>query len=298
MANPPRGICWRSLRCYLHACGPGLGLLTYCGGHQQSYFPAPRGTFRHFAFAVLFRLPVRIYCNSEPVKSALLTTGIGPGRVVPIPHFSTHYVQFEPVALPAPIEEFCRRHEGVFFVYLCFRREYMLEFLASVMKRFRASFPKIGFLLVGTSSRELPPLTESLRRQQLEDAVWATGSVPHDLFLTLMQRSLAYIRPPLTDGVCASVMEGLALKVPVLASNNGTRPPGVETWDEGDADQLLELMTKAATARDRLVAQMPDVTLDDNTARLADDIEKTCDRFRDNVCLTASEVSSSTRVRS
>jgi len=274
------------------------GLLTYCGGHQQSYFPAPRGKLRHFAFTVLFRIATRIYCNSEAVKVALLTAGIDPGRVVSIPHFSTHYVQFEPVALPLPIEEFCRRHQGVFFVYVCFRKEYMLEFLAGVMRVFRASFPKVGFLMAGTSTRELPPLMEFLRREQLEDATCVTGSVPHDLFLTLMQRSLAYIRPPLTDGVCASVMEGLTLKVPVLASDNGTRPPGVELWGEGDADRLLGLMTRAAIARETLVARMTPVTIEDNTGRLADDIELVCGGSRDRCCVAASEVSSNRRVGS
>lgn len=272
------------------------GLLTYCGGHQQSYFPAPKRSFRQFAFAVLFRIPTRVYCNSEPVKAALLATGIDPVRVVAIPHFSTHYVQFEPVELSLPMEEFCRGHEGVFFVYLCFRKEYMLEFLASVMRRFRASFPTIGFLLVGTSNRELPLLMEFLGREQLDDAVCVTGSVPHGLFLVLLQRSLAYIRAPLTDGVCASVMEALALRIPVLASNNGTRPPGVELWNEGDADCLLELMTQAATQRETLVGRMPRVTPEDNTGRLADDIEQVCSRVGDRCSVVASEVSSSPRV--
>src|SRR5438034_2471193 len=63
-------------------------LLTYGGGHQQSYFPALRTSFRFWAFAVLFRLPHRIYCNSDRVKQVLLTTGISPELIQPIAHFS------------------------------------------------------------------------------------------------------------------------------------------------------------------------------------------------------------------
>jgi glycosyltransferase involved in cell wall biosynthesis len=256
-------------------------LLTYCGGHQQSYFPAPRTPFRHLAFAFLFRIPTRIYCNSEAVKKALLTTAISPERVVPIPHFSTHYIEFKPVTVPLDTEEFCDKHDGVFFLYVCFRKEYMLELLAQVIRRFRLSFPRIGFLIVGTSNRELQPLREFFTESGLKDVVCLTGSVPHDLFLTLMKRSLAYIRIPLTDGVCSSVLEALALRIPVLASDNGARPPGAELWRAADPDRLLALMAEAATQQNAMIARIPTVTAEDNAARLADDIEHVCGVSRD-----------------
>lgn len=251
-------------------------LLTYCGGHQQSFFPAPKGSFWHGAFALLFRATSRIYCNSEAVKAAILTSGIASEKVVPIPHFSSQYVQFAPVSLPAKVQEFCGQHDAVFFIYLCYRKEYMLEFLASVMRTFRTSFPRVGFLLAGTSEREVPLLRDFFDREQLPQAVCIAGSVPHDLFLTMMMRSLAYIRTPLTDGVCSSVLEGLTMKVPVLASDNGTRPVGVELWNPEDSERLLSLLTEAVVQRDRMVARIPTITVDDNAGKLADDIERTC----------------------
>jgi glycosyltransferase involved in cell wall biosynthesis len=251
-------------------------LLTYCGGHQQNYFPAAKGSFRQRAFSFLFRMSSRIYCNSEPVKKAILTTGISAEKVIPIPHFSTQYVEFDPVPLPPQVQEFCSRHEAVFFIYLCFRKEYMLEFLAAVMRRFRVSFPNVGFLLVGTSEREVPPLKEFFDRQELGPAVCITGSVPHNVFLTMMKDSLAYIRMPLTDGVCSSVLEGLTLKVPVLASDNGTRPLGAEIWKPGDNERLLSLLTEAASRHQQMVARIPSVSVDDNAGKLADDIEQIC----------------------
>ena len=251
-------------------------LLTYCGGHQQNFFPAPGGSFRHAAFTLLFRVSSRIYCNSEAVRKAILTTPVSPEKVIPIPHFSSQYVEFSPVALPPAVASFCDRHEAVFFAYLCYRREYMLEFLAEVMRRFRGLFPGVGFLLVGTSEREVPLLREFMERERLSSTVCITGSVPHDLFLTMMKRSLAYIRLPLTDGVCSSVLEGLTMKVPVLASDNGTRPAGAELWKPGDGERLLSLLTEAAVRREALVARIPEVAVDDNASRLADDIEQVC----------------------
>jgi glycosyltransferase involved in cell wall biosynthesis len=254
----------------------GSALLTYCGGHKQNFFPAPKGSFRHVAFALLFRVPSRIYCNSEPVKQALLTTGIDADRVLPIPHFSAQYVQFSPAELPEPAKKFSARLEGTFFLYICYRREYMLEFLAEAMRRFRDKFPGIGFLLVGTSERELDPLGNFFKQQNLQEAVCITGSVSHDLFLTLLTRSLAYIRIPQTDGVCSSVLEALTLKVPVLGSDNGTRPAGVELWQPDSVDSLLARMIDAAENHHAMVSRIPAIAAEDNTRRLADDVEAVC----------------------
>ena len=251
-------------------------LLTYGGGHQQSFFPAPRKSFRFWAFWFLFRVPHKIYCNSNKVKQALLTTGIRPELVSPIPHFSTHYVQFTPAALPDEVEEFYRRHAGVFFSYVCFRKEFALEFLAKAIRQFRLSHPDIGFMMVGPWDREMPTMRAFLKTEKLDDAVCILGSVPHDTFLTLLSRSLAYIRTPMTDGTCSSVLESLELKVPVLAADNGARPDGTELWNKGDVESLLGLMNAAVKHHEEMVARIPDLEIEDNAKKLTDSIEATC----------------------
>jgi glycosyltransferase involved in cell wall biosynthesis len=249
-------------------------LLTYGGGHQQSYFPAPKGSLRYMAFWLLFRVPQRIYCNSEKVKQVLLTTGIPAERVEPIPHFSSYYVQFTPTPLPAQVEDFYRRHDGVFFSYVCFRKEFALDFLAEAMRRFHDAFPGIGFLLVGPWDREMDDMKTFLKEQKLEDAVCVLGSVPHETFLNLLSRSLAYIRTPVTDGICSSVLESLKLKVPVLCADNGARPAGTKLWREGDLDGLLALMSEAVKNHPAFVAEIPEITVEDNAKKLADSIEQ------------------------
>jgi glycosyltransferase involved in cell wall biosynthesis len=257
-------------------------LLTYGGGHQQSFFPAPKNSLRYLAFSFLFRFPHRIYCNSEKVKKVLLTTRIRPEMVVPIPHFSTHYVQFTPLPLPVEVEEFYRRYDGVFFSYVCFRKEFALEFLAETIRRFRVSHPRTGFLMVGPWEREMGPMEKFLKTEKLGEAVYVLGSVPHGRFLTLLSRSLAYIRTPVTDGICSSVLESLKLRVPVLGSDNGARPAGTELWQEGDFSSLLALMEEAVSRRDEMVARIPEVEIEDNTKKLADSIEDLCLRPEDN----------------
>lgn len=251
-------------------------LLTYAGGHQQSYFPAPIWSLRHLAFRFLFRIPHRVFCNNETVKQALLTTGIRAQRVEPIPHFSPYYVQFTPSPLQPEIEEFFQRHDAIVFSYVCFRKEFALEFLADVVRRFRKLHPNIGFVWAGLPAREMGPMGDFLRIQQLEYAVLVQGSLPHEMFLNLLSRCLAYIRTPMTDGTCSSVLESLKLKVPVLAANNGARPVGTELWNEGDAEGLLQLLERVVQHHDEIVARIPEIQIDDNAKKLADSIENLC----------------------
>jgi glycosyltransferase involved in cell wall biosynthesis len=249
-------------------------LLTYCGGHQQTNFPGKPGW--HLAFTLLFRISDRIFCNSDQVKRVLLTTGVNSETVVPIPHFSLQYVDFTPAALPEEVARFYQSHSGVFFCYVCYRPEYTLDFLAEAIRSLRAEYPNVGFMMVGPGSREVILLREFLNSQNLEDAVCLLGSVPHDLFLTLLSRSLAYIRVPLMDGISASVLEALTFKIPVLASDNGARPAGVDLWQAGDLNSLLSLCRQAILQRDSMVARIPDLVVDDNLNKLADNIEHAC----------------------
>src|SRR5262249_27993582 len=95
------------------------------------------------------------------------------------------------------------------------------------------------------------------------------GNLEHNQFLSLLRRCFAYIRTPACDGVSASVLESLALGIPVIASENGTRPPGVMTYPENDVqglcDQMLYLIENRGQIRVRL-----DETAGDNVGRMAD----------------------------
>jgi glycosyltransferase involved in cell wall biosynthesis len=128
-------------------------------------------------------------------------------------------------------------------------------------------------MLVGPWEREMDAMSAFLKEKKIEDAVCLLPSVPHDTFLTLLSRSLAYIRTPVTDGICSSVLESLKLKVPVLAAENGTRPAGTALWKEGDTESLLALMTETVKNHAAIVAAIPEIELEDNAKKLADSIE-------------------------
>ena len=78
----------------------------------------------------------------------------------------------------------------------------------------------------------------------------------------------------MTDGVCSSVLESMKLKVPVLATDNETRPEGTNLWKEGNVESLLTLMQEVVQDREGVVGRIPEIVLEDNAKKMADDIEK------------------------
>jgi glycosyltransferase involved in cell wall biosynthesis len=214
--------------------------LSWRGGLQQKYFPRSRPCGTRRAYQVLFRLCGQISCNNQPVKQAIEQYGVDPERVAAIPAFSMQHLQFCQEPLPRETEAFLSSRQPVFFCNVCFRHEYRLSILREAMTQFRQLHEHAGFVWLGFPSNELPSVNEFVSCWPAEErqGLLLLGNLSHDEFLTLLNRSFAYIRTPVCDGVSSSVLESLALGVPVIASENGHRPDGVLTYRAGDAGDL------------------------------------------------------------
>lgn len=249
--------------------------LTYHGGIPQDHFPRHDSWKLYHAFRLLFQTAGKIACDSVEIKQAIVDYGISPEKVSAIATFSPQYAQFTPAGPSAAIEEFLSAHAPVFFSYLAFRPEYYLDVVREGMKQFRETYPGAGFLWLGFTEGELPAArayaaswTEEERRSLL-----LLGNLSHDEFLTLMTRCSACLRSPACDGVAASVLEALALGVPVVASENGRRPEGVITYGEQDADDMCAKMIYAIKNRDSIQGKGPSADRnlrEDNVACMAD----------------------------
>ena len=87
--------------------------------------------------------------------------------------------------------------------------------------------------------------------------------------LTALQRSTLYLRTPITDGVASSVLESLALSVPVVACENGTRPRGVLTYRADDPTEMATQMEHVIANRQQVVEAIGPLDVPDT---LADEI--------------------------
>jgi len=247
-------------------------LVTFHGGLSQDYFPHYERSLIHSAFYLLFRMAGEVACDSEPIREAIIKYGIRPQKVTSIATFSPQYLNFTPVTLSERVEQFLQRHTRVFLSYVSFRPEYRLDVLREGMRRYRVMDPEAGFIWLGFPGKEMPDAERFVASWPAEEqaTLLLLGNLNHDEFLTLLSRCFVYLRTPECDGVAASVLESLALGIPVAASENGRRPVGVVTYRDTDPADMVEKLCfvreNYATVKQRMQSDMAD----DNVGRMAD----------------------------
>jgi glycosyltransferase involved in cell wall biosynthesis len=245
-------------------------VITFHAGPSQIFFPRQRGFWR-LAFRLLFAASGEIICNHEPVKAVIESYGVPAVKVHAIPAYSVEYAEQVPASLPDPIDEFLCAHEPRLFSYSLFRPEFTIDALWEAFGTLRQRFPRAGLVLAGPQA--VPQeVQQSLQQKHLESSVLIPGNLPHAQFLTAVQRSDVFVRTHLRDGVCTSVLEALSLGVPVVAAEDGQRPPSVVTYAPGDGrDLAVKLETVLAdlpSARERVLRPGADNNLEREVALL------------------------------
>lgn len=223
--------------------------ILWRGGLQQKFFPRENPSLTRWMYQQLFRSAGRIACDSVPIKKAIEGYGIDGCRVLAIQPFSRQNLDFDVAPLTAETEAFLQCHRPVFFSYVSYRPEYQLPMFRKAMKTFRQANPDAGFIWLGFPPKEMPTVNAYVAGWPGNErsGLLLLGNLGHDQFLTLLSRCFAYVRTPACDGVASSVLESLALGVPVIASENGIRPPNVITYVDGDAADLCEKLTRVVS---------------------------------------------------
>lgn len=213
-------------------------VLTMHGGPDQSLLLAESWGLRTLV-RITLRLPDHVICNSEPVRVSIIRAGGIPRRVSAIPGFTWQYLN-EIWAPTGTLAEFAQSHRPLLVCYACvLRNEPTLQVLLEAVRALRPEFPQMGVVLLGLSRVE-----ESWSRLELDDAVsdhvlWQ-WNLPAPLFLGLLREADVFVRSSPTDGVASSILEALALGVPVVASRLEGRPAGVIEYDLLDGADLAE----------------------------------------------------------
>ena len=246
--------------------------VTFHGGLSQDYFPRHDRSLARAGFCALFRMAGEIACDSEPIREAIIKYGIRPEKVSSIATFSHQYLDFERVMLPERVETFLQEHSRVILSYVSFRPEYRLDVLREGMRAYRAIDPRAGFIWLGFPGKEMPAAEEFVAKWPAEEqaTLLLLGNLNHDEFLSLLSRCFVYLRTPECDGVAASVLESLALKIPVVASENGRRPAGVVTYRDTDSADMVEKLQFVREHYESVKQSLQSDTGDDNVGLMAD----------------------------
>lgn len=245
-------------------------ILTFHAGLDQVYFPLPKGRALIPVYWLMFAVPRTIICNSAAVKNRIQDYGVPAHKIVPIPAFSCQYLEFTRRDLPTTVEHFYAQHPHVVFTYIRIRQGFYLDVLLDGFARVAAANNDVGLVLCGVAGDidpELMSMVESkLGKPELADRVCVVDDLDHDEFLTAMTRASLYLRTPTSDGVASSVLESLALKVPVVASENGTRPHGCVTYSADSPEDLSEKVLSVIADRQHVVDSLPPVVIEDTLA--------------------------------
>jgi glycosyltransferase involved in cell wall biosynthesis len=221
----------------------------------------------------LFTIPRRIICNSDAVKARIEQYGIPGSKITAIPAFSTQYLEFEPAPLPEPVSAFYERYRHVILTYVRMRPLFYPLTLIDGFARLRNHRTDTGLLLCGVSGHSdkgvWEDTQERIRQHGIAEHICIVEDLERSAFLTALQRSALYLRTPITDGVSSSVLESLALGVPVLACENGTRPASVLTYKADDPDHMAERLEYVLANRDTVAATLGSLDVKDT---LADEI--------------------------
>jgi glycosyltransferase involved in cell wall biosynthesis len=195
-------------------------------------------------FYILFMMSKYIICNDDIVKKKISEYGINKKKIHSIPAFSKQYVEFEPVDIIENIKKFIKKSSPVLVTYIMLRPVFDVKTLLYSVKELVKYWPKVGLILMGsnTTPEDMEPeeINSLIQELALEPHLCWTGDLLHEQFLTILSYASVFIRTPICDGVCSSVLEALALGKPVVASENPHRPRGVLTYKAGQYADLAD----------------------------------------------------------
>jgi glycosyltransferase involved in cell wall biosynthesis len=224
--------------------GRGSALTLHSGMAPQYVSSAVRG--RRSFLAVTCRLHQRIICVAPEIKDAVVSLGMPEDRIEITPAFLAP--ERKSAAIDARFHAWMEQHRPRLSTALFFRPEYGFDLLIDAMLRLRERHPEAGCVVMG-SGEEFQKARERVAKAGLDRHILLAGDVDHDTCLALMSASDVFVRPTLEDGDSISVREALALEVPVVASQVGTRPPGAILFHPGDVEDLLSKLEFALAHR-------------------------------------------------
>lgn len=242
-------------------------VITFHAGPVQKYFPQSEAPQLTLMFKYIFGVAKNIICNSNAEKKAIAGYGVAEKKIVPIQAFTRQYLEFDRIALAEEIEAFYKKFDQAFCTYIFYRPQYFLEEMMEGLGIVFKQRPNAAMVMMGPD-RDQEAIIELMRKNGIEDRVLIIGNQPHDAFLTVMAKSKLYLRTHWKDGVSSSVLESLAMGIPVVACENGRRPESTVTFENQNVQDMVEKVLYVLDNHEQAVKsiikpEIPDTIVDE-----------------------------------
>jgi len=151
----------------------------------------------------------------------------------------------KPTDLPEPLKTFFYQHSPILLSVGLLEPEYDLPLQIEVLGEIRKKVRHAGLVMIGSGSLE-ESLRLRIQAKPYAEHILLCGDIPHASTMQAIERADVMLRTTLYDGDAVSVREALHLDTPVIASDNGMRPPGVHLIPKSNLSALehaiLEVM--------------------------------------------------------
>lgn len=248
--NLSRRLLWLALFCCLLPHRKAV-LTFHSGGYPTS--EAGRAAHPRSLRGLVMRRFDRVIAVNREIADLFHRLGLPPERVRLIP---PHAIldDLPDTPLSAPLTAFFRQHKPVLVTVGLLEPEYDLSLQIVALGLVRERFPDAGLVIIGSGSLEAK-LRGEIRHQLHADAILLCGDVPHPVTLRAIAESDVLLRTTWYDGDSISVREALHLGTPVIATDNGKRPEGVDLIPRADLAALRLAIDRRLTAPVALVAK-------------------------------------------
>jgi glycosyltransferase involved in cell wall biosynthesis len=142
-------------------------------------------------------------------------------------------------SMPERLAGFFRAHTPVLLTVGLLEPEYDLAMQIDAMAAILERHPRAGLIIAGAGSLEAS-LRARIDAKPYAAHVLLYGDMPHAVTLRVTLECDALLRTTLYDGDSVSVREALYLGTPVIATDNGMRPPGLKLIPVSDPARLRE----------------------------------------------------------
>jgi glycosyltransferase involved in cell wall biosynthesis len=220
-------------------------LTLHSGGYAAS--DAGKAAKPNSFAGFVFRRFAKIIAVNDQLAAVFRKFGVADEKLCVIAPYSSKKPD-PSIKLPSELAEFCKEHSPLLVSVGGLEPEYEPFLQIDALKQIVGEYPKAGLMIIGGGSLKAHTQTY-VGDSGYPDSIMLAGNIEHNATLRLIEKADAMLRITQFDGDAISVREGLFLGTPVIATDNGMRPVGVNLIERGSRKELIEAVKRIVSEK-------------------------------------------------